>query len=281
MAYFRKSLVWIGCVSLMFVFAWPHCGTPLGRTLMIFILCFACELVDSGLGMGYGTILTPVLLFMGYTPCDIVPTGLVSELLSGLTAAFFHNEIKNVDLSFKGRHLKPALILAGGSALGVFAGVHFAMNLPQDVLRVMIGSIICLSGLCVILLSRYRIVYRHWKMVALSGVASFNKAISGGGYGPLVTSGQILSGVTGKSAVGITSFSEALTCFMAAALFFIQGGFVTPSLFIPMCAGALISVPFSVFAISKVNEGALKMIIGVLTGLMGALTIVKALQLVG
>ena len=37
-----------------------------------------------------------------------------------------------------------------------------------------------------------------------------------------------------------------------------------------MCAGALISVPFAVFAIKKANEDHLKIVIGVLTLSMGA-----------
>jgi len=115
-------------------------------------------------------------------------------------------------------------------------------------------------------------------MVILSSVASFNKAVSGGGYGPLVTSGQILSGVQSKSSVGITSFAEAFTCLLAVSLFLIRGGWINLVVFIPMSAGALISVPFSVFVISKTREDLLKTIIGMLTMVMGAGTILKALS---
>ena len=31
----------------------------------VVLMAFICELVDSSLGMGYGTVLTPVLLAMG------------------------------------------------------------------------------------------------------------------------------------------------------------------------------------------------------------------------
>ncbi|MBU1170239.1 MAG: sulfite exporter TauE/SafE family protein [Proteobacteria bacterium] len=279
MTYFRKSALWIGLVLLFFAVAGPYAGIVPKTALVIFGLCFTCELIDSGLGMGYGTILTPALMFMGFSPWDIVPTLLLSELLSGFTAAFFHNEVKNVDLGWGGKDLKPALILACGSVVGVVAGVSLALTLPQDLLRMLIGCIILMSGLFVILLSRHLIVYKHWKMLVLSATASFNKAISGGGYGPLVTSGQILSGVKGKSAVGITSFAEAFTCLLAASVFIAQGGYVNVRLLVPMCAGALISVPFSVFAIQKSNENQLKIVIGVLTLAMGGLTIFKALQL--
>jgi len=43
-----------------------------------------------------------------------------------------------------------------------------------------------------------------------------------------------------------------------------------------MCAGSLLSVPFSVFAVSQTKEKHLRIIIGVLTVAMGALTIYKA-----
>jgi uncharacterized membrane protein YfcA len=280
MTYKQKSLIWIGAVFCVFIAALNiHSGIDLNKGLILFGLCFACELIDSALGMGYGTILTPSMLFMGYQPEDIVPTILVSELLSGFAAAFFHNEIKNVDLGLKGKDLKPAAILACGSVLGVSIGVFTSVNLPAGVLKMAIGCIIVMSGLFVILLSNHVIEYRTWKMLVLSGMASFNKSLSGGGYGPLVTSGQILSGVKGKSAVGITSFAEAFTCLIAATLFLVKGGFINLNVFIPMGAGALVSVPFSVFAIKKAHEDHLKILIGMLTLLMGGFTIYKVIHM--
>ena len=114
-------------------------------------------------------------------------------------------------------------------------------------------------------------------MIVLAIVASFNKSVSGGGYGPLLTSGQVLSGVSGKAAVGITSFAEAFTCLLAVTLFLGQGKELNVVLFVPMCAGALLSVPFSVFVISATREDRLRGIIGVVTMLMGALTLIKVM----
>ena len=58
---------------------------------------FVCEYVDSTLGMGYGTTLTPLLLLMGYKPLEIVPVILLSELISGLMAGAFHHFQGNVN----------------------------------------------------------------------------------------------------------------------------------------------------------------------------------------
>jgi uncharacterized membrane protein YfcA len=278
MSYQRKSLLWTGLVIILFGTAAAGLGGfNLADAVILFGLCFACELIDSGLGMGYGTILTPTMLMLGYQPQDIVPTILFSELLSGFSASFFHNEIRNVELGFKGRDFSPAVILASGSVLGVTLGVFLSVNIPKEALKIIIGCIILTSGLFVILVSRRVVRYSRGRMLALSGIASFNKAVSGGGYGPLVTSGQILSGVQGKAAVGITSFAEAFTCLFAVILFLLKGGYINLHVLIPMCAGALLSVPCSVFAINKANEDHLKIVVGILTLVMGALTIYKAL----
>lgn len=277
--YRNRSIIWLAVVLGAFVFATlAHGDLDIHDTIALLGLCFACELIDSGLGMGYGTILTPTLLLIGYEPQDIVPTVLLSELLSGFAAAYFHNEIKNVDLSFRGKDLLPAAILAGGSLAGVSGGVLVAVNISKDALAMLIGCIILSSGFFVVLLSRKVIEYRKWKMLFLSTVASFNKAVSGGGYGPLVTSGQILSGVQGRASVGITSFAEAFTCLFGVTFFLMKGEYLNLELLIPMCAGALSSVPFSVFAINKTKEDYLKIVIGIMTMLMGVLTIYKAMN---
>ena len=277
MAYARKSALWIGAIAVAGTAAYLVRPDAMGANAVLLIgICFACELVDSGLGMGYGTILTPTLLLLGYSVADIVPTVLFSELLSGFAASFFHHQARNVDFRLKGTDLRRAVLLAAGSVVGVTVGVAISLNVPKDVLRVVIGCIILVSGMFVVLLARRAVEYRNWKMLSLSAVASFNKAVSGGGYGPLVTSGQILSGIRGKAAVGITSFAEAFTCLLAVGLFLGRGGYLNLAILVPMVTGALASVPFAVFAIHKAQEDHLKILIGILTMAMGAAILYKA-----
>ena len=110
MTYRIKSSLWVGLIIILFSLSvWSYGGFDITNALVLFGLCFACELIDSGLGMGYGTILTPTLLLIGYQPQDIVPTILFSELLSGFTASFFHNEIKNVELGPRGKDFSQLL----------------------------------------------------------------------------------------------------------------------------------------------------------------------------
>lgn len=246
-------------------------------TVALVLVCATCELVDSTLGMGYGTTLTPLLLIAGLEPSLLVPTILVSELVSGFSAGFFHAEAGNISLARGSVHLRTALILSLGSLVGVYGGVELALGLPQQTLVALISVIILLAGIYLLVFSGRQSVYHTWKIVALGVVASFNKALSGGGYGPLMTSGQILSGVAGRSAVGITSLAEGFTCLAAASLFLLKGRQLEPALLIPVLAGALLTVPLSARLVRRLPETRLKRIIAVATIGLGAFSLLKAL----
>ena len=70
------------------------------RLFVVPILAFFCEFIDSSLGMGYGTTLTPVLLTpnFAYERSTIVQSVLISELATGLLATFCHTLMSNLSL---------------------------------------------------------------------------------------------------------------------------------------------------------------------------------------
>ena len=65
------------------------------------VLAFICEYVDATLGMGYGTILTPLLLLLGLAPLQVVPAVLFSQFLAGLAGGFWHHRLGNVSFDFR------------------------------------------------------------------------------------------------------------------------------------------------------------------------------------
>ncbi len=244
---------------------------------LIALVALICEYADSTLGMGYGTTLTPVLLLFGYEPLLVVPAVLVSELITGLSAAISHREAGNIDLSRKSIHLKIALILGACSMVGAVIGVNIAINISQVALKLFIGSIVLAIGI-IILATRGRQFRFSWgKILGLGLVASFNKAISGGGYGPLIMGGQLMSGVPGKPAIGITSLAEGLTCLVGVILFIIFGKFTDLSLALALATGAICSIPFCAYTVRQVHQKWLVMAIAVLTIILGSWTISKTL----
>lgn len=155
--------------------------------LGIALLAFVSGYMDAALGMGYGTILTPLLLILGFKPLEVVPAVLLSQLVVSLTASFFHHRFGNVNFKRGSSHLNVALALALSGIVGSVAAVFVAINIPQLVLEVYIGLMVLAIGI-VMLVNMHKDYGFSWKRIAGVGlVAAFNKGISGwlrtGGYG--------------------------------------------------------------------------------------------------
>jgi len=266
---------------------------------VIVIGAFICEYVDSTLGMRYGTTLTPVLLLVGFFPMQVVPAVLLSELISGILAGMFHHFEGNVDFKpkimnifkiedtiiyygfFNGLrkilsfHSKIVLLLASCSIIGTVVAVFIAVNLPKFWLKLYIGVLVLSMGLIILFLNKKNFKFSPRRIFILGFLASFNKGISGGGYGPVVTSGQILSGIHAKSAVGITSLAEGLTCLVGVIAYtLISTNPVDWRLAPYIVTGAVLSVPFSAKSVKYISTNRLKLAIAILTIVLGILTIV-------
>jgi len=240
-------------------------------TWLLAPLAFAAELVDSSLGMGYGTNLVPILLLLGYSPAQVVPAVLFSELLTGFWAAHWHGKVRNVE--WRGAALKVALLLGGLSIFGAVFGVFAAEHLSGLTIRAYIAGVVILMGL--LILFRKRRAQLSWKgLSGLGIVAAFNKAVSGGGYGPLVTSGQVNCGVPTKQAIAVTSLAEGFTCFVGLVAYLIAGQ-LDASLFAPLVVGALASVPFSAWIVRRLPERAFTCFVGVAVLILGLVSLWK------
>ncbi len=95
----RRLFVWAVAVSILLLTftaqyflptlrCFPRMASelPAWLVLLVFVAALVCEYIDSALGMGYGTTLTPVLLLCGFDPLQIVPAVLLSEFSTGLVA---------------------------------------------------------------------------------------------------------------------------------------------------------------------------------------------------
>lgn len=181
-----------------------------GLFLLLVILAFICEYIDSSLGMGYGTILAPVLIIMGFPPLVAIPALLLSQAFGGFTASVFHQQFKNVSFNFNSKDFKIFLIISGFGILATIFAAIIAINLPKKALQTYIGALVVVMGVIVLLNRRYKFSWN--KMVGLGIVSAFNKGISGGGFGPVVTAGQIIAGQGPKAAIGVTTLAEAPIC---------------------------------------------------------------------
>ncbi len=198
--------------------------------LFIIIFAFIFESMDSMAGMGFGTALSPLLLLLGYTPLQVVPSILISEAITGVIDTFFDHEFKNVRYSFRPLNdaTKIGLIIAFFGCLAIFTSIllsYFAISFPDIVIKTYVAVLVIfmgLSGFIRIKLRKIEFSKTNPKfLIVFSALAGFNKGIGGGGYGPVITMGQIFSGVYEKSATAIVSFSESIVSFIGILTFFL------------------------------------------------------------
>ncbi len=246
-----------------------------GVILAIFLTALFCEYIDSSLGMGYGTTLTPLLLLAGFEPLQIVPCVLLSEFVTGAMAGLMHHHDGNVDFLRDRRARSTTILLSALSVVGAVAAVTLAIQVPKAWLSSIIAVIILSVGVITLATARRRLRYRPGHMGALGAVAAFNKGLSGGGYGPLVTSGQVVSGMSPKQAVAVTSLAESLTCFVGLTAYILIRGHVDWTLAGPLTVGAMLSVPIATLSVRRLPESLMRGSIGVTTCLLGFLTLVK------
>jgi uncharacterized membrane protein YfcA len=238
------------------------------------IVAFVSEYLDSGLGMGYGTALAPLLIIFGYSPAQVVPAILFSQLITDVATCFLHHRCANVNLRIMSEDFKIAGALGVLSSLGAALAVTVAVKIPRQYLVLYIGFLVTAMGI-LILIHRRPARFSWSKIMGISFLAAFNKGISGGGYGPLVMGGQILSGVNAKNAVGITAFAEALTCFTGFVFYLVLGKTVDWTLVILLSACAVPAVPFAVLTVKKVDSHRLKFFTGILITLLGLCTLLR------
>jgi uncharacterized membrane protein YfcA len=251
----------------------------------ILVISAFCEYLDSSLGMGYGTTLTPLLLTLGVIRQEIVPAILLSELLTGFFSGIAHHREGNVNLR-DNKNIWVALpYLAIPAVIGVVAATVLSDQLKEQGQRyanLYIGLMIISIGIYLTYKNLFGkpVVKRvsKFKLFILGTVAAFNKGVSGGGYGPLMMGGQVVSGIKEKEAIVITSFCECFTCFVGLVVFFALGGKLNLSYTIPLCIGSMLTVIPAAKTVKILPEGVLKKGIGGATILLGMLTLWKFLS---
>lgn len=258
---------------------------------LIVLAAIVMEMIDAGLGMGYGTVLSPLLLAFGYSPLIVVPSILFSQAIGGFTASIFHHRLRNVDFkpkstnikkikeslktrgfieSFKIGFTKDFKVILSITVLGVIAtilGVIIAVKIPKWALTTYIGLLVLVMGLLLLQSKTFQFSWK--KMIGVGLIASFNKGISGGGFGPVTTGGQVIAGNEHKRSIGCTTLSEAPICITGFIAYMLLKGLADYNLLIATSIGAVIGAPLGALLTKKIDSKKLKYILGVLVTFLG------------
>jgi hypothetical protein len=225
------------------------------------------EIIDSGLGMMYGTLLSPILILIGYNPKLVVPAILISQAVGGATGSIGHHLRKNSDFSGLTRDLKISLAIIIPGVAACILGAYIGQLIPKFYMKLYIGVLVVIMGwLCL------RPIYYDFswkKMWAIGLLSGFNKALSGGGFGPVTSTGKILGGVDPKVSVGTTTLAEVPICVVSFITWLLLGGNISWPFTAALCVGALIGGYIGPMVTARINTGKLRMIVGFLAVLSG------------
>ncbi|ACH38649.2 membrane protein DUF81, putative [Citrifermentans bemidjiense Bem] len=209
------------------------------ETAYLVLAAITMEFIDSSMGMMYGTVLSPLLIIMNYDVKNVVPSLLISQALGGFIASWRHHHHKNANLNSGTTDHQIATTIIWFGVFASAVGVMLSVRIPVKILNTYIGILVTLIG-SMILLGR-SIVLTNGKIYLLGFVSAFNKALSGGGFGPLVAGGQlVLSNRCEKGAIASTDFAEAPICLISFLIWIGINGFPPLALCMPLAAGAVV-----------------------------------------
>jgi uncharacterized protein len=254
---------------------------PLFLALLAFVLAF----INDGLGGGYGTLSSPILLILGYPANVAVPSVLTSEAFSETFSAYWHARFRNIN------YRTFAYTTFGGIVGILLAVILIGVFLTSTAAKLYIGGIAVVMGLFVIARS-YSWMKRYFRVkeningtlsAGLGAICGFNKSSTGGGYGPLSTSGFQILGLSPPKAVGTTILTKGVACIISIVLWSGLVG-INWGTALPMTVGAFVGAPIAAWLNNyfklRVDPTSHSRLLGVIMSALGAYTILHVLGVI-
>ncbi|NJE26423.1 sulfite exporter TauE/SafE family protein [Thermococcus sp. MV5] len=241
-------------------------------TAVIALAAFFAAVIDTGLGMCYGTILTPALLIAGYSPEVVVPTVLLSQLIVDVVGGITHTKVEN----FTKKDVKTALIVAIPATALAIVGAFSNINLPKTVTKTYIGVLVTLLGIMMLLGIKLRKTPE--RLVLISSLAGFNKGFMGGGFGPVVVSGQIVLNHDPRPSIAIGDIAEIPVVVFGLLTFAAFGALHFSPIFVIVSVPALMASfigPYLTKTVSEKNYA--EKVVGLVALLLGIYTLINVL----
>jgi uncharacterized membrane protein YfcA len=245
----------------------------------VVVLAIILEFLDASAGMGYGAAMTPLLLVIGFDPKQVVPAVMIQQACAGMVGAFLHKEFGNVEWHFKpmSQPIKLAIIIAVTGCITVglaVTGVYAVFKVAKVWIKLYVVFLLLMMGGVMLFKSRKERPYKPYKMLFFAALAGFNKGVGGGGYGPVVTVGGLLSGVPVKSMLAVTAISEGTTCVFSIVVWLalaLGGGITIDYLLLPsMLLGSMVAAVAAPYAVKVFPSKAWRWVVPAYCVILGA-----------
>lgn len=238
------------------------------RSLILIALAgAAAQLVDGGIGMGFGVTSTTILLLAGLGPATASAVVHTSELGTTLVSGISHWRFGNV-------HWPTVLKLGVPGAISAFVGATVLSNLSLESAAPVTSTILLILGINLVWrFSRLRpkktSTSRPHSTPFLTGlgiVGGFVDASGGGGWGPISTSTLMAVGrEQPRRIVGTVNTAEFLVTFGATAGFIVglwHEIVANAAAVVALLIGGMITAPIAAWLISRINPALLGGFVG-------------------
>ena len=251
--------------------------------LLIAVAGLAAQLVDGGLGMGFGaTSSTMLIALAGLTPAAASAVVHTAELGTTLASGVAHTRFGNVDW-------RTAFAIGVPGAVGAFLGATVLVRLSTEFARPVMSLILALIGLNLMLrfargLTQRKLAAKPHSRGFLAGLGLFGgfvDATGGGGWGPVTTSTLLSAGRSEpRRIVGTVNTAEFLVT-LAATLGFAVGMWndlmANLAGVLALLIGGVIAAPIGAWVVTRMNPIALGGVVGTLIVFLNLPVVLKFL----
>lgn len=251
--------------------------------LLIAVAGFAAQLVDGGLGMGFGaTSSTMLIVLAGITPAAASAVVHTAELGTTLASGAAHMRFGNVDW-------RTAFAIGIPGAIGAFIGATVLVRLSTESARPVMSLILALIGLNLMLrfargLTQRKLADKPHSRTFLAGLGLFGgfvDATGGGGWGPVTTSTLLSAGrAEPRRIVGTVNTAEFLVTLAATAGFAVgMWNDLVANLagVLALLVGGVIAAPVAAWLVTRMNPIALGGVVGTLIVFLNLPVVLKFL----
>lgn len=251
--------------------------------ILIAVAGLAGQLVDGGLGMGFGVTSTTILIMLaGLGPAQASAVVHTAELGTTLVSGISHWKFGNVDWRVV------ASIGIPGS-IGAFAGATVLSNLSTEAAKPIMSLILAAIGINLVwrfsrgIVRRQAVDTPHSKpfLGVLGLFGGFVDATGGGGWGPVTTSTLLSAGRSEpRRIVGTVNTAEFFVTAAATAGFVIgmwDDLVANLAAVLALLIGGVIAAPLAAWLVTRLNPILLGGVVGTLIVTLNLPVVLKAL----
>jgi len=232
------------------------------------------QVIDGALGMAYGITATTFLLSTGVSPAVASASVHIAEIFTTGFSGLSHWRFGNIN-----KRLFKQLLIPG--VIGALTGAWILTNIDGNAIKPWISAYLLFMGIYILSKAWRRVkaqrkeAPKHVPALALTG--GFVDAVGGGGWGPVVTSSLLGSGMDPRTTIGSVNAAEFFLAIASGVTFAVLVGFTHWQVIAGLVIGGLFAAPFAAWLCRHLPARVLLVIVGVLISLLSLFNLWKAI----